>query len=121
MYAIGPPEKKKTPEAAAGDQTEHVHPPKPHFVIKSDENKCYWELAPNQIILDNKNGFGWSQWIDTIIGIILPRVKNEICGFCVKTRTVDGVRHPWQGLFFVKTTRPLSEKHVYCCFVLLIF
>ena len=58
-----------------------------------------------------KNEFGWSHWIDTIIGIILPRVKNEICGLFVKTRTVDGVRHPWEGPFFLsKKTRSLSTK-----------
>ena len=43
---------KKTPAAMFGDQTEHVHPPKPSFLIKSKKNKMIGHFV-NILILSN--------------------------------------------------------------------
>ena len=50
---------------------------------------CVGPFSIKTINFESEDGFGWSHWIERIIGIIL-RVKNEIRGVFVKTRTVDG-------------------------------
>ena len=66
-------------------------------------------------------------WIEETCGVILPRVPfremvlclSEFLDFSIFGENKLGRQpgHSWQGpFFFSKKTRPLSKKHVYCCF-----
>ena len=65
-------------------------------------------------------------WIEKPCGVILPLVPfrkmvfflSEFLEFWIFGETQLGRQpgHSWQGPFFSKKRRPLSKKHVYCCF-----